>query len=52
MQSAEMRLCEDPADTLNFARNRRVLVERQMRAGPVVICHVYGVSDRETDRVS
>jgi hypothetical protein len=40
MQSAEMWLCEDPADTLNFARNRRVLVQRQMRAGFVVICHV------------
>ena len=40
MQSAEMRLCEDPTDALNFARNRRVLVQRQMRAGLVVICHV------------
>ena len=40
VQSAEMRLCENPADTLHFARNRRVLVERQMRAGLVVICHV------------
>ena len=40
MQSAEMRLCEDPADTLSLAWNRRVLVQRQMRAGLVVICHV------------
>ena len=40
MQSAEMRLYDDAADTLNFARNRCVLVQRQMRAGLVVICHV------------
>jgi hypothetical protein len=40
MQSAEMWLREDPADTLNFARNRRVLVQRQMRAALVVVCHV------------
>ena len=40
MQSAEMRLYDDPADTLNFARNRCVLVQRQMRAGLIVICHV------------
>ena len=40
MQPAEMRLCEDPADTLSLAWNRRVLVQRQMRAGLVVICHV------------
>ena len=26
MQSAEMRLCEDPANALNFARNWSVLV--------------------------
>jgi len=39
-QSAEMRFCEDPTDALNFARNRRVLVQRQMRAGAIVICHV------------
>jgi hypothetical protein len=40
MQPAEMWLCEDPSDALHFARNRRVLVQRQMRAGFVVICHV------------
>jgi hypothetical protein len=40
MQSAEMRLCDDPTDTLNFARDRCILVERQMRAGFMVICHV------------
>jgi hypothetical protein len=40
MQTTKMRLCEDPSDALNFARNRRVLVQRQMRAGLVVICHV------------
>ena len=40
MQSAEMRFCENPTDALNFARNRRVLVQRQMRAGLVMICHV------------
>ena len=40
MQSTKMRFCEYPADTLLFAQNRRVLVERQMRAGLVVICHV------------
>ena len=40
MQSAEMGLCEDSTDVLNVARNRRVLVQRQMRAGLVVICHV------------
>jgi ABC-type transport system substrate-binding protein len=40
MQSAEMGLCEDSTDALNFARNRRVLVQRQVRAGLVVICHV------------
>jgi 6-phosphofructokinase len=39
-QSAEMGFCEDPADALNFELNRRVLVQRQMRAGLVVICHV------------
>jgi hypothetical protein len=39
MQSAEMRFCENPADTLHFARNRRVLVQRQMRTGFIVICH-------------
>jgi len=40
MQTAKMRLCEDPTDVLNFAWNRRVFVQRQMRAGLVVICHV------------
>ena len=40
MQSAEMELCDDPTDAVNFARNWRVLVQRQMRAGLVVICHV------------
>ena len=40
VQSAEMRLYDDPADALNFARNRRVLIQRQMRAGFVVIYHV------------
>ena len=40
VQSAAMRFCENPADTLHFAQNRHVLVERQMRAGLVVICHV------------
>jgi hypothetical protein len=39
MQSAEMRFC-DLADALNFARNRRVFVERQMRPGLVIICHI------------
>jgi hypothetical protein len=33
MQSAEMEFCDDPADALNFTRNRRVFVERQMRPG-------------------
>jgi len=40
MQSAEMGFYEDPADALNFAQNRRVLVQRQMRPGLVVVCHV------------
>jgi hypothetical protein len=40
MQSAEMGLCEDPTDALNFARRRCVLVWRQMRACLAVICHV------------
>ena len=40
MQSAEMGLCEDPTDALNFAWNRCVLIQRQMRAGVIVICHV------------
>src|SRR5260370_37921823 len=40
MQTTKMRLCEDPTDVLNFPWNRRVFVQRQMRAGLVVICHV------------
>jgi hypothetical protein len=40
MQSAEMRLCDDPTDALNFAWNRCVLVQRHMRAGLIVICQV------------
>src|SRR5260221_6422532 len=40
MQTTKVRLCEDPTDVLNFAWNRRVFVQRQMRAGLVVICHV------------
>ena len=40
MQSAEMRLCEDPSDDLNFPRHGCVLVQRQMRAALVVMCHV------------
>jgi hypothetical protein len=40
MQSAEMGLCEDPTDALNFARNWHVFVRRQMRAGLIVICRV------------
>src|SRR6266850_1216355 len=40
MQTTKMRLCEDPTDALNCAPNRRVLVQRQMRAGLVVICQV------------
>jgi hypothetical protein len=38
VQSVEMTFCENPSDTLNFARNRCVLVE--IRAGVIVICHV------------
>src|SRR6266404_4427880 len=40
MQPTDMRLRNNPADALNFARNRGVLVQRQMRTGLVVICHV------------
>jgi hypothetical protein len=40
MQSAEMWLCEDSADSLNFARDWCVLVQRQVRAGLIVICQV------------
>src|SRR5260221_10710850 len=40
MQTTKMRLCEDPTDVLNFAWNRRVFVQRQMRPGLFVICHV------------
>ena len=36
MPPAEMWLCEDPADTLNLARNWCVLVQRQMHTGLVV----------------
>ncbi len=38
MQTTKMRLCEDPTDVLNFAWKQRVFVQRQMRAGLVVIC--------------
>jgi len=40
MQPTDMRLRNNPSDALNFARNRGVLVQRQMRTGLVVICHV------------
>jgi hypothetical protein len=40
MQSAEVRFREDSTAALNFAGNRRVLVQRQMHAGLVVICHI------------
>jgi len=32
--------CQNPTYTLNGTRNRRVLVQRQMRVGLIVICHV------------
>jgi hypothetical protein len=35
VQSAEMRLCEDPADTLHFARNRRVVATENLTRGEV-----------------
>jgi len=34
-----IRVIKEPTDVLNFAWNRRVFVQRQMRAGLVVICH-------------
>ena len=40
MQTTEVRLCKNPTDTLNFARNRGVLVQRQMGASLVVIYQV------------
>ena len=40
MQTTEVRLCKNPTDTLNFAGNRRVLVQRQMGAGFIVIYHI------------
>src|SRR5260221_14706220 len=40
MQTTKIRLCEDPTDVLNFACNRRVFVQRDMRAGLVLISHV------------
>ena len=40
IQTTKMRLCEGPTDVLNFAWIRRVFVQRQTRAGLVVICHV------------
>ena len=40
MQTTEVRLCKSPTDTLNSARNRGILVQRQMGAGLVVIYHV------------
>jgi hypothetical protein len=42
VQSAEMRLYDDPADALNFARDRCVLVQRQIRPGLVVKWHIRG----------
>ena len=40
MQSAEVRCCDASTDGPNFPGNRRVLVQRQMGTGLVVICHV------------
>src|SRR5215467_5997911 len=49
MQSAEVRCCDDSTYGQNFPGNRRVLVQRQMGAGLVVIRHVRAMYVPEGD---
>src|SRR5215831_15854964 len=40
MQTAELRDCDDPADTRDLPRERTLLVEPQMGPGPMVVTEI------------